>query len=1828
MPLVTQLHTNTAVITKEIKHFRTVVHTFVAQIRENLETVLSTLLKGTRRVPEFEISIMDDVKHPPMRPRTARLARPRSRGEIHREIDQFSGIRQHENSRNTDSLFLDAPYYSYGVVGLPRRTLQRRSRMKHALKEESDNSVLSRSQSPSSRRPSLRFDESAHGDGVSARMPANSTNLDMLQGQTGNFKALMNSTSADMIKRNNQRTDALTKTLYDSTVPPVLIRECFTLLKKSDKKQFQWMTEATEGFLDSDEEASLHAETDSIQSTMEKLEHHNEDWWEKHGAKLFNQMAMSLSQNERAMQLLHRIFSSWRPLGLLPEADPMLGTNEVARGLVVLGASSRSLDLDACVDEVHQHLKAFRLLMTPKERRENKDDISGNLRFSNLVSASSTFRNAILNMDVDRTLCSLLKSRCAQLFGEKHCRHLLFNARREKKSANELLHDDNNRAEHKYLTVIISGDILVIRTLDEDEIGRGKCTVGCFFGSWKALNQPEEIPEDEKETTIKEGGTGINNCIIKADTACEIIKIPVGNLRAVLSSCRPHVVPLFESKLVEQIVEDPTNLEKLNAIILESGEYSGKTDDDGLEAQVQCMQPMSKRKYFKSVPELERQEIQDCFLSIKNLWKHVSRGANSVPKGHFDMVQAFLGESGQAAFTSVFAPMEEPTAPPSFTEECFWYCWMQFLLRAVAHPNEMEERDDDEREDELDVTRKGAENLLQGMISMTLKGASKLQPMDTFTGKADPYLVVTVEGITQKTSIKNGTLEPVWNEKMQFNCFANKSICRLEVFDSEAMGQDRTMGATSFMISANPLKTNFNYRLVGVMADGRIATGSVTLAVQFVKGGRAIRNSEQKTEFQLFCETENYYDWIMFWIMPSRRIEHHFFRVPLQVHEREFTKAVGTLALPLTGLAIKQYLTYLLVEHSHQVDLYRCREFCRFFKRKLDDETTIMYRDIVKIVKERSSGVDKKELFIGTALNPCHWSLWSWDWLVRIVSLYHFLMVPVRISFQSEIYTFTDQFPLSTDLPADLIIITHVLLSLHISYKNSKSQWVTSRMRIFKNTDWIAVFASIPLDWIVYWSGLDPESAVWCRVNKMMLYLSRISPSKFLYTSSGRSLGDLLLKFFFILHIFAAGHYYIGRKVPEWDLGAMNTISWYKADPALIAETGLSTFDRDTYHLSMSPTASHLERYLLCFYLVLSTVTIQGTLGNLVAQNYVEMIYVIMLLLVNLTIYRWISAELSDIVMSGDNKVIRTREQQDKIFQFISCRAFTPDLRTRIQDHFFAVRGNVSTEQQSLLKTLSHGLRVELARLIWRDFIMKVHLFRGCSGQFLDALCVLLQETHYGPEEMVGHAGTVSDHLVILVKGGLETYSREDERIKKVGRKGHVVGALSFFFHVRQYLNTRAARTGAVCICITRDGMNEVLQIYPKDEERVKKNALAFYSKDKQSEGSVAFSLSSSETGEHDDDSDDSDKSNMSRGTSKSKESKMSAGSKSSRKSGASGASSGSQTSSKKKKSKGQKGKNVNAVEGQTENAAAQNDLKAGGDDNSSTLSGGASSLDAGDDDKVAGQARVDDEESTLLKETEHIPMIKERLIEQKVTALLTASWHGDVASVQSLLASDDLTVASKDSAGRTALHIACSEGHAELVDYLLVAKADPTVKDKQHNTPFNDAVRAKHDNVVKIIRKHDPNIQFKLGGNDLGVLMCQAAFDGRLEDLKRYVNTGVDPNESDYDGRTALHLAASEGNMQILEYLVNIKANIMCRDRFNGTPLEDAVRHHFDMPNADAVQRLLRDHGATLAGEGLDYVVKMCSYAADGRVEHIRLLAMNGVDVSLGLERIICYFS
>ena len=73
---------------------------------------------------------------------------------------------------------------------------------------------------------------------------------------------------------------------------------------------------------------------------------------------------------------------------------------------------------------------------------------------------------------------------------------------------------------------------------------------------------------------------------------------------------------------------------------------------------------------------------------------------------------------------------------------------------------------------------------------------------------------------------------------------------------------------------------------------------------------------------------------------------------------------------------------------------------------------------------------------------------------------------------------------------------------------------------------------------------------------------------------------------------------------------------------------------------------------------------------------------------------------------------------------------------------------------------------------------------------------------------------------------------------------------------------------------------------------------------------------------------------------------------------------------------------------------------------------------------------------------------------------------------------------------------------------------------------------------------------------------LCWAASQGDLGEIQRLVAVGANLDEADYDGRTCIHLAASEGHMNILKFLIGKKVKTDPRDRWGGTPLDDAKRH------------------------------------------------------------------
>ncbi len=90
-------------------------------------------------------------------------------------------------------------------------------------------------------------------------------------------------------------------------------------------------------------------------------------------------------------------------------------------------------------------------------------------------------------------------------------------------------------------------------------------------------------------------------------------------------------------------------------------------------------------------------------------------------------------------------------------------------------------------------------------------------------------------------------------------------------------------------------------------------------------------------------------------------------------------------------------------------------------------------------------------------------------------------------------------------------------------------------------------------------------------------------------------------------------------------------------------------------------------------------------------------------------------------------------------------------------------------------------------------------------------------------------------------------------------------------------------------------------------------------------------------------------------------------------------------------------------------------------------------------------------------------------------------------------------------------------------------------------------------------------------------MLLCWAAAQGDLSEVQKLVASGVNPNEGDYDKRTALHLAASEGELEVAKFLVSRGVSIDARDRWGRTPLQEAQNS-----GHSAVEDFLKAQGAS----------------------------------------------
>ena len=198
--------------------------------------------------------------------------------------------------------------------------------------------------------------------------------------------------------------------------------------------------------------------------------------------------------------------------------------------------------------------------------------------------------------------------------------------------------------------------------------------------------------------------------------------------------------------------------------------------------------------------------------------------------------------------------------------------------------------------------------------------------------------------------------------------------------------------------------------------------------------------------------------------------------------------------------------------------------------------------------------------------------------------------------------------------------------------------------------------------------------------------------------------------------------------------------------------------------------------------------------------------------------------------------------------------------------------------------------------------------------------------------------------------------------------------------------------------------------------------------------------------------------------------------------------------------------------------------------------------------------------------------------------ALCGAAAHSDSDKLRQLAGQGGVDINQGDYDKRTALHLAASEGLLQVVQVLVdELGANPSVVDRWGGTPLDDAVRSGHAEVAAFLQSRNASIGLTstavTATVDPSAALCSAAARGDSDMLRLLVSQGLNIDQGDYDKRTALHLAASEGLLQVVKVLVDeLGANPSVVDRWGGMPLDDAIRGE-----SAQVASFLHSRGASL---------------------------------------------
>jgi len=184
---------------------------------------------------------------------------------------------------------------------------------------------------------------------------------------------------------------------------------------------------------------------------------------------------------------------------------------------------------------------------------------------------------------------------------------------------------------------------------------------------------------------------------------------------------------------------------------------------------------------------------------------------------------------------------------------------------------------------------------------------------------------------------------------------------------------------------------------------------------------------------------------------------------------------------------------------------------------------------------------------------------------------------------------------------------------------------------------------------------------------------------------------------------------------------------------------------------------------------------------------------------------------------------------------------------------------------------------------------------------------------------------------------------------------------------------------------------------------------------------------------------------------------------------------------------------------------------------------------------------------------------------------LCTAIKKGHAPIVQILLAAKATPNLPRFFLDRMPIHVAIANGHRDIVRILIAAKAELDIL-RHGDTPISFAARKGDLPIVRALLDAKAILQKKDGPSALHV----AAEKGHLEVVRELLTAHLFPSQQDKEGRTPLYFAIREGHVAVMRELIRCRANVNATIKPSYNETESLLLTAVKTGNSESIEVML----------------------------------------------------